>query len=83
MSHLLDRLRYFKKVESTFSKGYGIVTNEDRQWEDIYRNRWRHDKVVRSTHGVNCTGGCGRCPPIAGLRWSRCRDPWRRCSPPS
>ncbi|MBL0210734.1 MAG: hypothetical protein IPQ13_07470, partial [Holophagaceae bacterium] len=18
-----------------------------------------HDKVVRSTHGVNCTGGCG------------------------
>jgi len=58
MSHLLDRLRYFKKVESTFSKGHGIVTSEDRQWEDTYRNRWRHDKVVRSTHGVNCTGGC-------------------------
>ena len=58
MSHLLDRLRYFKKVEETFSKGHGIVTNEDRQWEDTYRNRWRHDKVVRSTHGVNCTGGC-------------------------
>ena len=58
MSHLLDRLRYFKKVEGTFSKGLGIVTMEDRQWEDTYRNRWRHDKVVRSTHGVNCTGGC-------------------------
>ena len=58
MSHFLDRLKFFKKVKSTFSNGHGIVTNEDRQWEDIYRNRWRFDKVVRSTHGVNCTGGC-------------------------
>ncbi|MEV0440891.1 nitrate reductase subunit alpha [Streptomyces spectabilis] len=23
-----------------------------------YRDRWAHDKVVRSTHGVNCTGSC-------------------------
>ncbi len=29
-----------------------------RQWEDFYRNRWSYDKVVRSTHGVNCTGSC-------------------------
>jgi len=29
-----------------------------RDWEQFYRNRWQHDKVVRSTHGVNCTGGC-------------------------
>ncbi|MGH9739035.1 MAG: nitrate reductase subunit alpha [Candidatus Acidiferrales bacterium] len=29
-----------------------------RKWEEFYRNRWQHDKVVRSTHGVNCTGGC-------------------------
>jgi nitrate reductase / nitrite oxidoreductase, alpha subunit len=29
-----------------------------RRWEDIYRNRWQHDRVVRSTHGVNCTGSC-------------------------
>ncbi|HET6936104.1 MAG TPA: molybdopterin-dependent oxidoreductase, partial [Candidatus Angelobacter sp.] len=27
-------------------------------WEEIYRNRWQHDKIVRSTHGVNCTGSC-------------------------
>ena len=20
--------------------------------------RWQHDKVIRSTHGVNCTGSC-------------------------
>ena len=24
----------------------------------FYRGRWQHDKVVRSTHGVNCTGSC-------------------------
>jgi len=29
-----------------------------RAWEEFYRNRWQHDKIVRSTHGVNCTGGC-------------------------
>ena len=58
MSHLLDRLSFFKKNTDTFSEGHGVVTNEDRSWEDGYRNRWQHDKVVRSTHGVNCTGSC-------------------------
>jgi nitrate reductase alpha subunit len=29
-----------------------------RGWEEFYRNRWQHDKIVRSTHGVNCTGSC-------------------------
>ncbi|WP_345564877.1 nitrate reductase subunit alpha [Nonomuraea rosea] len=29
-----------------------------RQSDDFYRDRWSHDKVVRSTHGVNCTGSC-------------------------
>lgn len=29
-----------------------------RDWEEFYRNRWQYDKLVRSTHGVNCTGGC-------------------------
>ncbi len=24
----------------------------------MYRQRWSHDKVVRTTHGVNCTGSC-------------------------
>lgn len=31
---------------------------KQREWEDFYRNRWSYDKIVRSTHGVNCTGGC-------------------------
>ena len=35
-----------------------IFDPDERRWEEIYRNRFQHDKVVRSTHGVNCTGGC-------------------------
>ncbi len=35
-----------------------IANPQARQWEEFYRNRWQHDKVVRSTHGVNCTGSC-------------------------
>ncbi|MFZ1988411.1 MAG: molybdopterin-dependent oxidoreductase, partial [Alphaproteobacteria bacterium] len=58
MSHLLDRLTFFKKRVDTFSNGHGVTTREDRKWEDAYRQRWSHDKIVRSTHGVNCTGSC-------------------------
>ncbi|KGN41543.1 nitrate reductase subunit alpha [Knoellia aerolata] len=29
-----------------------------RGGDSFYRDRWSHDKVVRSTHGVNCTGSC-------------------------
>ncbi len=35
-----------------------IISPETRNWEEFYRNRFQHDRVVRSTHGVNCTGGC-------------------------
>ena len=58
MSHFLDRLRYFSNPKERFSGDHGVITGEDRTWEDVYRNRWAHDKVVRSTHGVNCTGSC-------------------------
>lgn len=58
MSHFLDRLKFLSRVTSTYADGHGAVVNEDRKWEDGYRTRWQHDKVVRSTHGVNCTGSC-------------------------
>ncbi len=35
-----------------------IMDPKKRLWEEMYRNRWQYDKRVRSTHGVNCTGGC-------------------------
>jgi len=58
MSHFIDRLTFFRKTTEPFADGHGVTTNEDRSWEDGYRKRWQHDKVVRSTHGANCTGSC-------------------------
>ena len=29
-----------------------------READTFYRHRWSHDKMVHSTHGVNCTGSC-------------------------
>jgi nitrate reductase / nitrite oxidoreductase, alpha subunit len=58
MSHFLDRLTYFTREQERFADGHGVVTDEDRTWEDGYRKRWQHDKIVRSTHGTNCTGSC-------------------------
>ncbi len=58
MSHFLDRLSYFTQEREAYSDGHGQVTREDRTWEEGYRARWQHDKIVRSTHGVNCTGSC-------------------------
>jgi nitrate reductase alpha subunit len=58
MSHFLDRLSYFSQATEPFSGDHGVTTGEDRTWEDAYRDRWAHDKIVRSTHGVNCTGSC-------------------------
>ena len=53
MSHILDRLSFFKDRKQGFAGGHGVTTEEDRKWEEAYRKRWQHDKVVRSTHGAN------------------------------
>ena len=54
---LLRKAQFF--VPGTPSQSYREVHRSDpRAAEEFYRERWRHDKVVRSTHGVNCTGSC-------------------------
>jgi nitrate reductase alpha subunit len=59
MSKFLDRMNFLtQKAPEKFSNGHGITTTESREWEKAYRGRWAHDKIVRSTHGVNCTGSC-------------------------
>jgi nitrate reductase alpha subunit len=59
MSHLLDRLKFFtSNKKGDFANGHGETRKENRDWENSYRQRWQHDKIVRSTHGVNCTGSC-------------------------
>lgn len=50
-------LKFFKPKES-YAGNWSILEEKDRSWEDMYRGRWSHDKVVRTTHGVNCTGSC-------------------------
>ncbi len=58
MSKFLDRFRYFKQRTGSFSEELGQTLDSNRDWEEGYRRRWQHDKIVRSTHGVNCTGSC-------------------------
>ncbi len=58
MSHTLDRLAFFTRKTELYASGHGVTNDEDRSWEEAYRRRWQHDKIVRSTHGVNCTGSC-------------------------
>ncbi|MGH3361012.1 MAG: molybdopterin-dependent oxidoreductase, partial [Nocardioides sp.] len=60
-SPLIDGLvgtrRYFTR--GTVSEDRRSLTQKGgRGADDFYRDRWSHDKVVRSTHGVNCTGSC-------------------------
>lgn len=54
---LLRNAQFFLPGEP--SSDYRELHRADgRRAEEFYRERWRHDKVVRSTHGVNCTGSC-------------------------
>lgn len=48
---------YLRKGEATDS-GQQLFLKGGRQADVFYRNRWAFDKMVRSTHGVNCTGSC-------------------------
>lgn len=50
-------LRFFKPTEK-FNGNWSVLEEKSREWEKMYRQRWSHDKVVRTTHGVNCTGSC-------------------------
>ncbi len=52
----LRRRRFFAPGGAPSS--WQEVRSDSRGWERFYRQRWQHDKVVRSTHGVNCTGSC-------------------------
>ncbi|MFE3290424.1 nitrate reductase subunit alpha [Rhodococcus sp. NPDC059234] len=54
---LLETGRFFTR--STVSKDLrAVYRTGGREGDVFYRDRWSHDKVVRSTHGVNCTGSC-------------------------
>lgn len=50
------RKSFFKRIAG--DGAWSTVDSRGRDWESAYRDRWQHDRVVRSTHGVNCTGSC-------------------------
>lgn len=52
----MKKLRFFGK--SSDIAEHAVLNPMDRDSEKIYRRRWQHDKTVRTTHGVNCTGSC-------------------------
>ena len=49
--------RFFTRWEES-ADGRAAFLKGGRAGDVFYRDRWSHDKVVRSTHGVNCTGSC-------------------------
>lgn len=53
---LLKKMKYFGKTEDITD--HSVLDPHDRESEKYFRRRWQHDKVVRTTHGVNCTGSC-------------------------
>ncbi|MGP3919015.1 nitrate reductase subunit alpha [Nonomuraea sp. 10N515B] len=57
MGPLLAARKFFTKAEVS-ADGRTLHQIDPSGWDRFYRDRWAHDKVVRSTHGVNCTGSC-------------------------
>jgi nitrate reductase alpha subunit len=54
---LLRTARFFTRWEES-ADGRAVFRRGGRAGDVFYRDRWSHDRVVRSTHGVNCTGSC-------------------------
>lgn len=58
MALQLRRIPQYFRSSIPNAENWSTVDPRDRRWESAYRSRWAYDKVVRSTHGVNCTGSC-------------------------
>ncbi|MGH3283582.1 MAG: hypothetical protein ACRDPD_02660, partial [Streptosporangiaceae bacterium] len=58
VEQLLRRAQFFVPGGTPSADFREVHRAGGRGAEEFYHERWRHDKVVRSTHGVNCTGSC-------------------------
>ncbi|NUU22213.1 MAG: nitrate reductase subunit alpha, partial [Streptomycetaceae bacterium] len=54
---LLEAGKYFRPGRPAPDL-HSVRLTGGREADAFYRDRWSHDKVVYSTHGVNCTGSC-------------------------
>ncbi|MFD6856077.1 nitrate reductase subunit alpha [Rhodococcus sp. NPDC060090] len=57
-SALIKTRHFFRKNELVSPDERTLTKIGGRSGDAFYRDRWSHDKMVRSTHGVNCTGSC-------------------------
>ncbi|MDO5661327.1 MAG: nitrate reductase subunit alpha [Brachybacterium sp.] len=57
MNSLIGARRFLSRADVS-ADGREIHHRGGRGADAFYRERWSHDRVVRSTHGVNCTGSC-------------------------
>src|SRR5690625_2967938 len=55
---LIGTRRLFTSTGRVSQDGRELHKRGGREADAFYRDRWSYDKVVRSTHGVNCTGSC-------------------------
>ncbi|MCY0896400.1 MAG: nitrate reductase subunit alpha [Alicyclobacillaceae bacterium] len=60
---MTEQIPYWKRIwylrrGPRINDGWTELSRRSRNWESMYRERWQHDRIVRSTHGVNCTGSC-------------------------
>ncbi|MFC7680160.1 nitrate reductase subunit alpha [Paenibacillus sp. GCM10028914] len=53
----LSTFKHLQRGER-INDGWTEENPRSRNAEAWFRDRWQHDNVVRSTHGVNCTGSC-------------------------
>ena len=89
---ILSALRFFKPraegggaQKEKLADGWAEVRTGGRSWEDYHRGRWQYDKVVRSTHGVNCTGSCSWNVYVKDgiIVWETQRGDYPGCGPQS
>ncbi len=85
-------LRFFKPLikggyaqKEKLAGGWTEIRTGGRSWEDYHRRRWQYDKVVRSTHGVNCTGSCSWNVYVKDgiIVWETQRGDYPDCGPES
>ncbi len=55
---MVAKLGSYLRPTTTDVNARQLFLEGGREADVFYRQRWNHDRTVRSTHGVNCTGSC-------------------------
>ncbi len=58
LPEVVAKLGSYLRPTTTDVNARQLFLEGGREADVFYRQRWSHDRKVRSTHGVNCTGSC-------------------------